>query len=455
MTRRLLLSYLAITLFVLAVLEIPLGITFASREENRLFADIERDARVLATVYEDNLQDARLTDLPTEAEIYAQRTGGRVVIVDRVGTSIIDTSPDLELGRDFSNRPEIATALGGGLATGSRLSETLNQQLMYVAVPIGSSGQVFGAIRISYPRSTLDDRVRNNWVRLALLAVVVVAAVLTVGWVIARSVTRPVRALQLASTRVALGDLSTRVEPSGPREVHALAAAFNEMTERVEGTVRREKAFSADASHQLRTPLTALRLRLEALDFSIDDTGRTDLDAALRETERLSSIVDALLALARSSEGTAPLVDVDLAAIARERIATWQPLADERGVRIDYLGPATLSAVAMQGAIEQILDNLLSNALEVAPDNSTIRITGTATSTAAALAVIDEGPGMSDAEIAQAFDRFVTTNGTGLGLAIVRQLAHASRGNVHLRRSPAGGLDVGVALRRSGAGAAR
>ncbi|CAB4770509.1 MAG: HAMP domain-containing protein [Actinobacteria bacterium] len=447
MTRRLVLSYLVITLFVLAVLEIPLGITFASSEEVRLFTDIERDARVLATVYEDHLEHEGVVLGPEESLDYASRTGGRVVVVDRLGTSLLDTSPALELGRDFSSRPEIAQALNGGLATGSRPSETLQAELIYVAVPIGSGGRVYGAIRISYPRSTLDDRVRNNWIRLAVLSVVAVGAVLIVGWMIARSVTRPVRALQLASARVADGKLSTRVDPDGPPELRLLAGAFNDMTERVESMVHREKAFSADASHQLRTPLTALRLRLEAIEYSIDDTGRADLDAALRETERLSNIVDALLALARSAGGTAPLVDVDLAAIARERVETWRPLADERSIRLDYQGPVTVPAVAMNGAVDQILDNLLSNALEVAPDGSSIRVVGAATTAAASLSVIDEGPGMTDDEIARAFDRFFTTNGTGLGLAIARQLAQASRGSARLRRTIGGGLEVSITLR--------
>ena len=447
MTRRLVLSYLAVTLFVLAVLEIPLGITFASRERDRLYSDIERDARVLATVYEDGLEDADATLASGDADMYAARTGGRVVVVDRAGISHVDTSPEFELGRDFSSRPEVARALAGELATGSRPSETLQQQLIYVTVPVASAGHVYGAVRISYPRSTLDARVRDNWIRLALLSVVVVGSVLAVGWLIARSVTRPVRALQLASTRVASGELSTRVDERGPPELRALAGAFNDMTERVETMVHREKAFSADASHQLRTPLTALRLRLEAIDYSIDDAGRVDLDAALRETERLSNIVDALLALARSGEGNAPLVEVDLATIARERVDTWRPLADERAVHLDYYGPPTVPALAMQGAIDQILDNLLSNALDVAPDGSSIRIVGATTATAASLSVIDEGPGMTDDEIAQAFERFFTTNGTGLGLAIARQLAQASRGSARLQRAPGGGLDVSITLR--------
>ncbi len=136
-------------------------------------------------------------------------------------------------------------------------------------------------------------------------------------------------------------------------------------------------------------------------------------------------------------------------ALAGERVDTWRPLAEERSVTLDYLGPVTVPAVAMRGAVEQILDNLLSNALEVAPDGSSIRVVAATSTTAASLSVIDEGPGMSDAEIAQAFDRFFTTNGTGLGLAIARQLAQASRGSARLRRAPGGGLDVSITLRRA------
>ena len=449
MTRRLVLSYMAITLFVLAVLEIPLGATFASREEARLFTDIERDARVLATDFEDYLQRGS-GDLPSPvAEAYASRTRGRVVVVDADGVSIVDTEPAFEPGRDFSTRPEIITALAGGLATGSRTSETLHQRLVYVAVPVGSSGRVYGAIRISYPRSTLDHRVRDNWLRLGLLAVVVIGSVLAVGWILARSVTRPVRALKLASARVADGDLSTRVEPEGPPELHALADAFNEMTDRMEQLVAREKAFSADASHQLRTPLTALRLRLEALEYTVAESGNSDLEAALRETERLSQVVDGLLALARSAEGIAPLVDIDLAAIGHDRIDNWSPLADERSVTLVYEGPTNAHAVAMRGAVDQILDNLLSNSLDVVPDGSRIRILVTTTPNTASLTVVDEGPGMSDNELAHAFDRFWTTSGTGLGLAIVRQLAQASRGSARAQRAEHGGLEVAITLRRA------
>lgn len=451
MTRRLVLSYLAITLFALAVLEIPLGLTFSSREETRLLAGVERDARVFATYFEDVLEHDATEGLDAavaEATKYASATQGRVVVVDEAGVSVADTDRGATPGRDFSSRPEIAAALRGETASGTRRSDTLRQDLIYVAVPVGSGGRLYGAVRVSYPRSTLDDRVEDNWLRLGLLAAVVITAVLLVGWVLARSVTRPVRELRLASARVAGGDLAVRVERSGPPEMQVLADSFNDMTERVRRMVEREKAFSADASHQLRTPLTALRLRLEALEYAVTTDGLADLDAAIRETDRLSHLVDALLALARSTDGAAPPADVDLAAAARGRIDTWAPLADERSVRLEYRGPASLPALAMRGAVEQILDNLLSNALEVAPDGSRVELVATATVDHAVISVVDEGPGMTDAELAHAFDRFWTTAGTGLGLAIVRRLAEASRGEAVARRAPSGGLEVEITLRR-------
>ena len=449
MTRRLVLSYLGITILVLLVLEIPLGITFARRAEENILADIERDARVFASQVEGRLGGDTSQDAQQAAQRYAAETGGRVVVVDLRGLSIADSDVSFELGRDFSTRQEINEALNGRLSSGSRLSDTLQQELLYVAVPVASSGRVLGAVRITYPRSKLDARVQRNWERLALLGVTIVVSTALVGWLLARSVTRPVRELQDAATRIASGDLGTRVDiDQGPPEVRALAHSFNAMAVRVDGMLQREKSFTADASHQLRTPLTALRLRLESLEYAVGDAGREDLDAAIAETVRLSRLVDGLLALVRAVDGRAELTAVDLADIARERVRTWSPLADERSVRIVYEGPQSCRARAVSGSIDQILDNLLSNALEVSPEGSTVVIDVVPNTRSTWIGVRDEGPGMPEEDLPRAFDRFFTTGGTGLGLAIVRQLAEASHGEARARLVPDGGFEVGVALPR-------
>jgi signal transduction histidine kinase len=240
------------------------------------------------------------------------------------------------------------------------------------------------------------------------------------------------------------------------------------MATRLETLIGQQRTFAADASHQLRTPLTALRLRLERARELLEDG--TDgaaaaaverLAAAEAEADRLGSIIDGLLVLSRTESSTAPVVECDVARVARERVEHWQPLAQELGVGIRYEGPDHANVSAIVTAPEQIIDNFVDNALSA----STGPGAGVGTSTAAGLpheivvrvaagspgwrvSVLDDGPGLSDEDCARAFDRFWRADsdalGNGLGLAIVAQLARASRATVLLERRPEGGLEASV-----------
>jgi signal transduction histidine kinase len=162
--------------------------------------------------------------------------------------------------------------------------------------------------------------------------------------------------------------------------------------------------------------------------------------------------VDALLTLARADPTAAPLVTVDAAEVARERCLTWSPLAEERSIVLRYVGPATAApAMAVDGALEQIVDNLVANALEASPDGTTITVGLAAGPTALTLTVDDQGPGMTDDQLMRAKDRFwrapdAHPGGTGLGLAIIEQLARQSGGALHLSRNGDGGLRAVVTL---------
>ena len=182
MTRRLLLSYLSITAFVLLIIEVPLGVTFARAERDRLVAAVERDATVLATLVEDSLEAGATSGLDPVASGYQDRTGGRVVVVDRQGVTVADSDPPAPGRRDLSTRPEIAAALRGQHTAGSRSSTTLGSAFLYVAVPVASQGQVYGAVRITYPTAAVDARVRRVWLALAGVAVLVLGVVALVGF---------------------------------------------------------------------------------------------------------------------------------------------------------------------------------------------------------------------------------------------------------------------------------
>ena len=153
MSRRLLLGYLTLTIAVLAVLEVPLGVTYAHNERQDLEGKVERDAVTVASLSEGALEGRGETSpasLRRIAARYQADTGGRVVVVDRRGNAVVDTRP-LPGDTSFGNRPEIAAALGGSVASGVRHSKTLGVDLLYVAVPIASSGRILGAARITYP----------------------------------------------------------------------------------------------------------------------------------------------------------------------------------------------------------------------------------------------------------------------------------------------------------------
>ena len=450
MTRRLLLSYLSVTLFVLLVLEIPLGITFARNKRDDLSREIERDATVLTTMVEDGLENEEPVDYQGVADNYAQRTGARVVIVDRAGISVADTENDSR--RDFSTRPEFERALSGERASGTRHSDTLRTDVLYVAVPVASGGRVFGALRLTFPTAEIDRLVTRNWAVLGVLALVVLATVTLVGFVLARSVARPLRDIEAASAAMAAGALSARTrQDEGPPDVRELAHTFNVMAERIERLVGSQRDFVADAAHQLRTPLTALRLRLENLEGVVAPEAAADLQGAVDETRRLAGLVDRLLVLARAEEGDVPVEVVDLAAEVRERVQHWKPLFDERGVGLEIAGPTTVAARAVSGSVAQILDNLLSNALAVTPAGRAVTVSASPSGAWSEMHVVDEGPGMDEENRRRAFDRFWRSSapagrGFGLGLPIVRELATAAGGQAELREAPGGGLDAMVVL---------
>ncbi|HSC92861.1 MAG TPA: ATP-binding protein [Gaiellaceae bacterium] len=457
MTRRLLVGFLALTVLVLVVLEVPLAVSHRQSAQRDLTARVEHDAVALASLAQPPLAASRrpgLASVEAVAADYAERTGGRVVVVDADGTAVLDTSPEFGAGRDFATRPEVAAALRGETASGIRRSNTLGTGLLYVAVPVAAGGRVLGAVRVTYPTSELDRRVWRYRLVLLATAAVVLGAAAIVGLGLARWIDRPLARVREAAETVGDGRLDARAPVDGPPEVRALALALNETTAKLESLLESQEAFVADASHQLRTPLTALRLRLETLEHDVTPAGRPDLEAALAEVERLGGLVDELLALARADSAAAPAGPLPLAPLLHGRAEAWTPLAAERAVRVEAAAADGVAARAAAVRVEQVLDNLLANALAVSPPGGTVRLEARPAGPWVELHVVDEGPGLSPEARRRAFDRFWrgpggdrAGRGSGLGLAIVRRLVAADDGEVELLDAPRGGVDAVVRLR--------
>jgi signal transduction histidine kinase len=442
-------SFLGVVVLVLVIHDVPLASHLATVERDRLTTVLERDAFILAGRAKESLEttpDAEAVALAPYVETYAtDHAKATVVVTDWRGRAVATNDESVVVGEDYRNRPEITSALGGVPASGQRYSRTLGQDLLFVAVPVLLGDDVVGAVRISYPASEVDDDIRSRVLGVLSVGLISLLAVAMAAVALASFIVRPIRRLTGVAQRLASGDLTARAADEGPREIRELSSTLNTMAGRLAANLEHQRAFSGEVSHQLRTPLTALKLRLETADGEIA-RGRPgspvvaeSIAAARSETERMQAMVEQLLALARLEGGVAPTVVVDAVAVARERVEMWQPLAEEHGVEIAARGLDTARCRAVEGGLEQVLDNLIDNALAVSKPGGTITVEVGVSDRSVLVEVVDDGPGMSPGDREAAFGRFWSgrsasqdEGGSGLGLAIVRQLSMAAGGTAEL-----------------------
>lgn len=439
-------------MLVLAIvaLEVPLAVSTADRVDAEIRSQARGQADVVASSASELVDPPERAALDTLVRSAAVSVRGRVIVVDGQGRLIADSSGSGRgLGADYGNRPEIARALRGRADQRERRSATLGQDLLATAVPVVEDGQPIGAVRITQSMEAVDRAVRRAWIGLAGVGVLVLLLGLGAGMLIAGQIARPVVRLEETARRVAEGDLGARAPVEGSAEQRTLARTFNDMTARVQRLVASQREFVADASHQLRTPLTGLRLRLEEIGAETSEPQvREDVDAALAEVDRLAVMVAELLELSRAGERDVPGEPVPLGDAARRAADRWAVEAAARDQRVVAEGDAG-AVRASRADLDRVLDALIENALHYAPAGTTV----TVTAAPGALTVRDEGPGLDAGEHEAVFERFHRGSagrrgpgGTGLGLPIARELARRWGGDVTLADAPGGGAVARITL---------
>ncbi|HET7928143.1 MAG TPA: ATP-binding protein [Actinomycetota bacterium] len=382
----------------------------------------------------------------------ASHLGGRVIVVDAEGTLIADSAGPASLQEDYATtgRPEVMHALQGTPYSEVRDSVDLGHDIMATAVPVQSEGELLGAVRLTRSVQQVNDTVRNITLGLAAIGIAALVAGLLLAFGLAGSLSRPLSRLAGAAKRLGDGDLSSRAGDmsGGGDEVEELGASFDEMADRLERTVQAQREFVANASHQLRTPLTAMKLRLEgAIAEASDQEVRQQLEAADHEVDRLSDIVDRLLVMAREiEEGVVSSVDVGEA--VTRALARWNDRAKER--RSNLVGRGEPGAAHVDPTdLDQILDNLLDNATTYAPGDVTVE--SGRSNGRLFVAVQDRGRGIDPADLPRVTERFyrgrdVPSGGSGLGLAIARQLAEKWGGTLNVESTVGEGTRIEVRL---------
>jgi signal transduction histidine kinase len=436
--------------------EIPLAINLQRRAVSEEESQALENALIIAA---QTGAERALHPIALQEWVYANfphQENGRVIVVDPRGILIADSLGAQNLGQQYATagRPELQTVIATHAPTSEiRYSSTLRQEILVAAAPILDGATFYGVVRRTWGMGEVQNRVRRVILGLVVIGLAALVAGLIIAFALAGSLSRPLARLAAAAKRLGGGDLSARTdEKVGASEIVGLSASFDEMASRLESTVRAQREFVANASHQLRTPLTGMKLRIEsAIDASGSDDQRRQLEAADEEVDRLAEIVERLLVMARRIE-QGGAAEVDLRENAVAALARWEERAGRLGAQLFVKGEGA-RALGDRADIDQILDNLIDNAIAYAPGPIVIE-TGSAAGRAF-LAVEDRGPGIAPDERQRVTERFfrgrrAPAGGSGLGLAIVRELAEKWGGSVIVTAPAEGGTRVEVRLRPPG-----
>ncbi|MBU2665778.1 HAMP domain-containing histidine kinase [Actinoplanes bogorensis] len=467
MRRQLVLSYGALLLAVLVSLAVPLVTISVDHNSQHLASDRLSDVTYLAKLAEPALRTEESAALRAALTRYEQVHGihGAVIDADRrvvvtsdptfrfFGSQALDATMPPPVGAEV---PDIGDATRRALAGEQVGLDTRiwpwGPQWLVVAAPVGSGGEISGAVVTVSPTGDLRNDTWRDWMILAALAMVPLALCAFAAWRLAQWTLRPVGRLDTAAQEIAAGGYTVRVPgDAGPPELRHLVRVFNHMADTVTEALTRQRAFVAQASHQMRNPLTALLLRMESLeDEPLTDEGRTNHRLAVEEVERLRKMLEGLLALARVERDDDPVETVDAVDVARARVDGWLPLAGAREITLTLDADVPSAPVrSVVSGLGQVLDALIDNALKFGARTVTVRVTD---GPRPQVHVVDDGPGLDAAARPRATERFWRASGTqnheghGLGLSIAAALTEASGGTLTLDPAPGGGLHATVEL---------
>ncbi|GAA3376464.1 HAMP domain-containing sensor histidine kinase [Streptomyces sannanensis] len=473
MRTRLLPLLIFLLALVLVALGFPLAVSVAAAQQQNVVVDrIDDTARFAALAQfvtdvdtyfgtdpavgvtgED--PDKRRATLTAELARYHELYGIKAGVFRRDGTAMGLAPDDWAVPESGEGRQAFEEALAGRRSHDPDQVWPWQRGRLVVASPVVRDGDVVAVVVTDSPTGPMRSRTLNGWLLIAAgetaaMLLAVAAAFRLTGWVL-----RPVRVLDTAAHDIATGRMNARVAAAGgPPELRRLARSFNEMADHVEEVLEQQRAFVADASHQLRNPLAALLLRIELLALELP-AGNAEIASVRTEGKRLAQVLDDLLDLALAEHAAADLRLTDIGALTAERLDAWRPLADDKGVRLTGDGIPAVTAWADPVALSSVLDAVIDNALKFTQEGEEVQVAVRSDGADSRIVVADRGPGLTEEELTRVGDRFWRSNrhqnikGSGLGLSIARALLAAGGGSITYGPNEPHGLRVTVILPRT------
>jgi signal transduction histidine kinase len=454
---------------VLLALGFPLAASQAAAQQQRVVVDRIDDTTRFAALAQfvtardeqtavDPVDDERLHTLRTELARYQQLYGISAGVFYRDRTAMAASPEGWRVPADGELYDAYYSALLGRRAHDPQQVWPWQHRKLAIASPIVRDGDVVAVVVTDSPTGALRARILHGWLllaagELAAMAIAVLFAVRLTAWVLL-----PVATLDRVTHDIATGRMTSRVEASGgPPELRRLVRSFNEMADNVEAVLDQQRAFVADASHQLRNPLSALLLRIELLGLELPD-GHTEAESVKEEGHRLAQVLDDLLGLAVAESSGSQQALTDITGLARSRVAAWRPAAQHCGVAVEFGEPpedGVVTGWADPVALSSALDAVIDNAIKFTPAGEAVTVLVADDGDDVAITVADRGPGLTDDELARIGDRFwrsarhQNVQGSGLGLSIARALLSQGGGAVTFGTREPHGLEVTLTVPRT------
>ncbi len=443
-------------LLAVAALAVPFALSLADRRTAAVAAERDRQLSSLA-------EAAATEDVPLRRVVdrYYEVYGEGLLVIDSDGRTLAAR------GLDIAD-PDVATAAKHALvdapaSTWGRILPWDHRRLL-ATEGVRRDGDLVGAVVVAVDTSTAAGDVAQGWLWLAVgcLGFLLRAAVVARG--LTRWVLRPLNGLERAVAEMTEGIAGPLADVAGPPELRHFTSAFNTMAQVVRASLERQRRLVADASHQLRNPLAAVRLRADTLESYVAEEGRSTYGSMTSELDRFENLLQQLLRLARAEQlsgsrqvglSTAAKESTDLRDVIGERVTFWQPVADKRNQvlrhRTDRPG---VSAQVARHEIEQLLDVAVDNALRYAGPDTTVTVSTAPSEEFVDLIISDNGSGLPDEDLSKAVGRFWRggddRTGTGLGLAIAAEIIAGHGGTIGVERAPEGGLLIRYRLPLAG-----
>jgi signal transduction histidine kinase len=410
--RQVLIVIVAVAALAVVMFALPLAVAVQRLYRDETITSLERDAtRIAAFVPDTVADDPDPPKLPTG-------------LSKRITVGIYDLSGGLIWGKGPTHS-DVATK-----ATDRGIHEAVEDGDLAVSAPVPTAHGVVAVVRVSTPYERASERTERTWGLMLVLALIVIFLATVYARAQARRLAGPLERLTEAAEALGGGDFSIRAQRSGVLETDAAGLALEATARRLGDVLERERAFSADVSHQLRTPLTGMMLGLESALTRTDADLRAAIKTALERGEHLQDIIDDLLELARDRRPARE--ELDLPGLLDELHEAWDASVEEAGRSLATSTQGAMPPVhCSPSAVRQILDVLIDNALRHGQGKISVGVLDLGSGVA--IDVGDEGSGVSDGD--EIFTRRVSKgNGHGIGLALARSLAEAEGGRLVLRR---------------------